>query len=97
MTETPVDSSKKLFVIDQSSSMEGQPYEEVKAAVRYILEQTSTDQPDFILYNNSAQFATAEEVLSSHTGGGTSFEAACGKIQEYIAKQPAGSTVRTVG
>ena len=94
-TETPADIGKKLFVVDRSSSMRDS-YGQVKSAVRYILDQ-SKEEPGFVLYDSRATFATAEEVLNSSVKGQTSFEAAFGKIQEYVETQSAaGSTVRVV-
>lgn len=89
-------SSCMLFVVDRSASM-GCAYEEVKSAVRYMMkEAASKENIDFILYNERARKASAQEVLNSFPDGMTSFVAAFAAIWNYVGSQPEGSTINVV-
>jgi len=86
-----------LFVVDNSSSMGGS-YEQVKAAVRYMMTQATSGRHtlDFVLYNSKAKRASADDVLKSGPCSTTSFEAAFMEIENYIMRHPSGTDLNIV-
>jgi hypothetical protein len=95
MAQNHSDGGKILFVVDNSSSMHGN-YNSVKSAVKYMIGRGEAQQPEFVLYNTHASFASANQMLASSPTGCTSFEAAFSKIQEYIGNQPIHSSINIV-
>jgi Mg-chelatase subunit ChlD/2'-5' RNA ligase len=86
-----------LFVVDQSSSMRS-AYDQVKTAVRYMVEESNGKSHDlsFVLYNHEARRATSEVVLDSRAEGRTSFQAAFFSIIRYIDEKPSDASISII-
>merc|ERR1719502_741344 len=78
--------------------MSGAAYTQVKEAVKYMTEEVQTGRHsiDFVLYNDKAKRATADEVLNSSPSSTTSFEEAFGEIKRYISQHPLGTAMNVV-
>lgn len=85
-----------IFVIDHSGSMAGMPYEQVKAAIQYMEDNSAITQPDFILYNEGANISTSNEIVTNRAFGQTSFKAAFATLHDYIQQKPENSEITVV-
>lgn len=86
-----------LFVIDQSGSM-GNAYGQVKEAVRHMNGhvQGGDHSLSFVLYNDRARLATAQDVDEAGAGGMTNFVAAFDVVKKHVEGFAEGSSVTVV-